>query len=331
MPIVGKESGEDGGSGRESRRVWTRQLEDGMGLLALTHEWSTIRAIQAAVTADGRALQLARRAAAEQDAQGTARTETDEGTGSTPPAATDTAVDAADAGRATETTVDDMDTGEPTGIIETLADAFEEQGAEACRADALAARILGEVSADGTIDWDRSQVPVTVNVVIDLDTLRGEADNVALLDGQPVPPALGREVAEWATAWRRLLTDPITGHLLDYGRTQYLPGPLRRLELARDAGCRTPCCTVHAESRLQLDHAEEWPTGPSDTANCGTHCTTCHQLKTAGYADITDSQPDGSHTWCTAWGQVIHVPPHPVLPAAPDPDPPPTEYGEPPF
>ncbi len=168
-------------------------------------------------------------------------------------------------------------------------------------------------------------------MVIDLDTLRGEADNVALLDGQPVPPAVGREVAECATAWRRMVTDPVTGHLIDFGRKQYLPDALRRFVLARDAGCRTPYCTVHAESRLQLDHAEEWPDGPSDTANCGTHCTTCHQLKTAGYADITDSQSDGSYTWRTAWGQVIHVPPHPVLPAAPDPDPPPITYEEPPF
>jgi hypothetical protein len=95
---------------------------------------------------------------------------------------------------------------------------------------------------------------------------------------------------------------------------------------ARDGGCRTPYCTVHAESRLQLDHAEEWPHGVSSAANCGAHCTTDHQLKTAGHADITDSKADGSCTWLTAWGQVIHVPPRPVLD---DPDPPPTDLAPP--
>ncbi|MDA8435492.1 MAG: hypothetical protein M0Z98_05850, partial [Actinomycetales bacterium] len=62
--------------------------------------------------------------------------------------------------------------------------------------------------------------------------------------------------------------------------------------------------------------------------NNGAHCRTCHQLKTAGYADITDSRPDGSHTWRTAWGQTIHVPPRPVLD---DPDPPPAAPAPPPL
>ena len=48
---------------RATRRVWSRQLPDGMGFVGMTHDWSTIHAMVQAITADGRALQLARRTA----------------------------------------------------------------------------------------------------------------------------------------------------------------------------------------------------------------------------------------------------------------------------
>src|SRR4029079_4680858 len=125
------------------------------------------------------------------------------------------------------------------------------------------------------------------------------------------------------------------GHLLDYGRTTYLPDRLRRYVLARDGECRSPGCGTRATTRLQLDHATPFPDGPSDTANTGALCTTCHQLKTAGHTDITDSHPDESCTCTTAWGQSIHVPPRSVLPVDPDPPPddpaPPTPHDPPPF
>ena len=84
-----------------------------------------------------------------------------------------------------------------------------------------------------------------------------------------------------------------------------------------------------------MDHAHEFPQGPSTATNCGTVCTTCHQLKTTGFTDITDSHADGSCRWITAWGQSIHVPPRSVLPIEPDPPPaepePPTPDDPPPF
>ena len=150
------------------------------------------------------------------------------------------------------------------------------------------------------------------------------------MDGQPVPAEIGREVAQFATWWRRLVTDPVDGHLLDYGRATYLPETLRRYVLARDGECRSPYCGTRAASRVQMDHARPFPDGPSDTGNTGALCTTCHQLKTAGHTDITDSHPDGSCTWTTAWGQSLHVPPRSVLPIDPiDPDPPPDEPAPP--
>ena len=207
----------------------------------------------------------------------------------------------------------------------------------ACRADALATRILGTVEPDPDspghtrITYDRATVPVTLDLVIDLATLRGEADRMARLAGQPVPASIARDWAHGAQQWRRAVTDPTDGHLLDYGTTQYLPAPLRRFILARDSTCRAPTCTITSPRRLQLDHAVPYPHGPSSAANTGAACITDHQLKTSGHLRLTHSRPDGSCTWTTTWGQTIHTPPHPYLhdphhdrpePTAPDPDPP---------
>ena len=281
---------------RQERRVSVRELEDGMGYLGLTHEWSTIAAIEKVVRADGRRLQLARR---EADAANVAST-----VGSN-------AVTDSDSDSATST-----DRGTDSG---------EGMTADLCRADALAARLLGVVGDDGEITWGREAPVVETQVVIDLATLRGENDNPCLLDGMPVTAELAREIAGYAKAFRRMVTDPVTGHLLDYGRRIYLPEPLRNYVLARDGGCRTPGCTTQTESRMQMDHPTPFPQGPSNPANTGGLCITCHQLKTDGHSDIPDSHADGSCTWRSGWGQTVHVPPRAFLPGGDDPPPKPEE------
>jgi hypothetical protein len=204
----------------------------------------------------------------------------------------------------------------------------EDACAGACRADALAARVLGTTDQTGAIDWTPKPADVQVQLVIDLDTLRGEADRHALLDGQPVPAQIGRDLAGYARAFRRMVTHPLTGHLLDYGRTTYLPAPLRTYVLARDGGCRAPGCTIRDPRRLQMDHVIPFPDGPSDPANTGCLCLPHHQTKTAGLARIDNSNADGSADWITTAGRRTHIPARPFLhdPADhPPPEPPPPE------
>jgi hypothetical protein len=266
---------------RESRRVWTRPLDDGLSFLGLVHDTATVDAIKVAITADADAMRAQSRA------------------------------QAASVGAADETDADRE---------------WQEPSLDALRADALATRVLGRVADDGSVTWDRSEAQVVVEVVIDLDTLTAERDRLehepalALVDGAPVPAALARDLADAATWWRRLVTDPVDGHLLDYGTATYLPGRLRRFVLRRDDVCRAPGCTDRHASRLELDHAEPFPTGSSSAQNCGALSRRCHQLKTEGLADIADSRADGSATWVTAWGQRLAIPPRPVLPGRPDPD-----------
>lgn len=206
----------------------------------------------------------------------------------------------------------------------TQVDDVDEATMGGLRADALSARVLGAVADDGSVSWDRTNIRTTPHLVMDLDTLRGERDGLAFLDQQPVPAPVARDYVESATEWRRMVTDPIDGHLLDYGSRTYLPGKLRRYVLARDGECRAPACGDHDSRRLQMDHVEEFPDGPSSSANAGALSIPCHQLKTAGLVDITDSRADGSCTWATAWGQRVVIPPRPYLD-----DPPPRPPGTP--
>ena len=299
---------------REHRRVSVRRIEDGLGFLGMVDDWTTIKAVHERITADAKVMQAQRRAqqAAEQAADDAAAT------GAMPD---DAAELAAQAGRAAAVDVASM--------------ADDDVRLDACRADALAARVLGTPAgpnddgdrADdpGTVVWERDpSASVEVRLVIDLATLRRETDNPCLLDGAPIPAELGRELASYAKAWRRMVTDPVDGHLLDYGTRAYLPGPLRDYVQARDGRCCAPGCTTSAESRLEMDHAVPFPVGGSDPTNAHMLCTTCHQLKTAGLVDVVDPGDDGSATWVTAWGQTVWIPPRSYLPDA-EPLPPPPE------
>jgi hypothetical protein len=319
---------------RERRAVWTRPLADGMSFLGMIHDTPTITAIKNTLDTDADALRSVRRTRAEQPTPEQAEKDAAmrawvagriaEREAAQAAAASETGAQAAEqAGSPAEHTEAASVAPAPEPQPDVL-DADDADLIGACRADALAARILGTMDETGAIDWTPKVGDVQVQLVIDLDTLRAEADRACLLDGQPVPARIGREIAGYASAFRRMVTDPLTGHLLDYGRTTYLPAPLRTFTLARDGGCRVPGCTSSSPRRLQMDHAIPYPEGPSDPANTGGACLAHHQLKTSGFLTIENSRADGSCDWVTAWGQRVHIPARPYLhdPDSGRPDPP---------
>ena len=180
------------------------------------------------------------------------------------------------------------------------------------RAEALAALILG---SDGA-----SAVPIRahVDVVIDLATLTGLREGAVggaeVRGAGPMTSDVMRDLLadpDVAVTMRRLVTDPVTGHLLDYGRSAYeVPDRLRDYLIARDRTCRFPGCNRRAEN-CQLDHAFAWDDdGETSPANLGALCTRHHQLKTHGGWHITDSREDGSCTWHSPQGRRYdHDPP----------------------
>lgn len=180
------------------------------------------------------------------------------------------------------------------------------------RADALTALTTASLVDAGTAHGR----PVAINVTIDLPTLLGLADNPAQLAGYgAIPASVARALAADGT-WRRLVTDPVEGHLLDFGRRVYRP-PQALVDFltARDRTCRFPGCRQPAW-RADLDHAEAWDDGGATSAeNLGVLCRRHHRLKTHHGWQI-ESRSDGSCLWTSPTGHHYLVPARPVLEAA---------------
>jgi hypothetical protein len=151
-----------------------------------------------------------------------------------------------------------------------------------------------------------------LQVVVDLATLLGLAEEPGLLAGTPVPAAIARELAAECGSMRRIVTDPMTGALLDYGTRTYLPDALRAFVAARDGTCTSPGCGQPA-ARSQLDHVVPFPHGPSNPDNTHMLCKRDHDTKTCGDMDVR-RHADGSTTWTTRHGQRGCTPPRPYLP-----------------
>ena len=175
------------------------------------------------------------------------------------------------------------------------------------RADALSAictNFLSEISE--TVTPQRR--PLTVNVTIDLPTLLGLAENPGQLAGYgPIPASVARELASDAK-WKRFITEPQTGNLLDFGRESYEPPQqLKDFLIARDRTCRFPGCRRSA-LLSDLDHAESWDSGGSTSPdNIGALCRRHHRLKTHdGW--MIESFSDGSCTWTSPLGKQFFTP-----------------------
>ncbi|HEX7105789.1 MAG TPA: DUF222 domain-containing protein [Acidothermaceae bacterium] len=174
------------------------------------------------------------------------------------------------------------------------------------RVDVLAALARAALS-DRTLPRTHGR-RAELQVVIDLPTLLRLQNNPAELAGHgPIHPEAARALAGDA-AWRRLVIDPVTGHLLDYGVTTYRP-PQALVDYitARDRTCCFPGCENPA-CGCDLDHAVNHPVGATSAINCGLLCRRHHRLKTFRPWKIK-RHSDGSVTWRSAAGLLHHVPP----------------------
>ncbi|WP_379583320.1 DUF222 domain-containing protein [Pseudonocardia hispaniensis] len=185
-----------------------------------------------------------------------------------------------------------------------------------------------------------------IQVVVPYPTLTGQSDEPCELRGYGAIPAdMARELAADAV-WHRLLTDPASGALLDYGRTTYHPpAALADHVRARDGYCREPMC-MRPAAGCELDHVIRFPDGPTAAANIDSKCQHGHKLKHhAGWQ--TTLHPDGRVTWTTPTGHVYTSEPYDyrtdtelaalraeciaAVAAKPEPEPPPAPDDPPPF
>jgi hypothetical protein len=182
---------------------------------------------------------------------------------------------------------------------------------DAHRADAMTAiaALFLETNEDQVMNHGR---PITVNLTIDLPTLLGLSENPGQLSGYgAIPATVARELAADGK-WRKFITDPTTGNLLDFGRESYLPPQaLRDFLLARDKTCRFPGCR-RSGIKGEIDHAIPWEEGgETSPKNLGLLCKRHHQLKTHGGWKL-ESFEDGSCEWTTPLGKKRFVPARPM-------------------
>lgn len=175
---------------------------------------------------------------------------------------------------------------------------------------------VGARRADALVGWARAALAdphvkeaagrrAEIQVVIDLATLLGLADTPAELVGVgPVPAEVARALAaEQGAGWRRLVVEPVTGALLDYGSVVYRPPKaLRDYLVARDRRCRFPGCRRRAEA-CDVDHSVPHPHGPTASCNCACLCRRHHRMKTHGGWHL-ELSPDGLCTWTSPTGRV---------------------------
>ncbi len=175
------------------------------------------------------------------------------------------------------------------------------------RADALVdlARLslaTGRLGGDGlALSAAQGRRP-HIQVTVPLSTLIGIDDHPGELTGYgPIPASVARRIAADGV-WRRLLTDPATGRLLDYGTTRYSPPQdLRDVIIARDRECVFPTCTMPAH-RCQVDHTVPHPDGPTARTNLGPPCEPHHDLKTRWGWQL-DQPEEGRFVWTSPVGK----------------------------
>lgn len=201
------------------------------------------------------------------------------------------------------------------------------RGMDARRADCLTDLILdgaGLIGTPGTAADDDATAasrvwrPVTtvVHVTVPITTLLGVDDEPGELAGYgPVPSEMARRIAAGANSrWRRLLTDPTNGTLLDVATTGYRPPPaLDRHVRTRDGTCRFPGCRRSAWSG-DLDHTVPYPHGPTAADNLTALCRHHHQLKTSGRWRV-DREPGAALTWTSPTGHRYRTTPAVLHPA----------------
>ena len=160
-------------------------------------------------------------------------------------------------------------------------------------------------------------VHANIDVVINLDALLGFTDADAEVNGvgYTSPEVIRTLIANDPDATlRKLLADPVTGHLAGVGSNRYrVTGRFREFLTLRDRRCRFPGCRRRA-SLCEIDHAIPWNEGGlSVRENLGALCKRHHQLKTHAGWQISESEASGACAWVSPQGREYRHVAVPVL------------------
>ncbi|GAA1682675.1 hypothetical protein GCM10009745_28750 [Kribbella yunnanensis] len=214
----------------------------------------------------------------------------------------------------TTETADTADTAETAETAESTE--RDRRSAEQRRADVVA-DLFGHIVHNG-LDWLERRLPDQhrrrphIEVLIPVNTLLGLDDDPCELTGYgPISAEMARRIAEGGT-WRRLLTDPATGVVLEASTTRHDPAPpVSETLLARHPVCAWPGCN-RPSRECDRDHGTPFAvTGRTSLAGLAPYCEYHHVIKdTPRWGWKTENHPDGSITLVAPTGhRYTTVPP----------------------
>ncbi|MDQ2846768.1 MAG: HNH endonuclease [Actinomycetota bacterium] len=179
----------------------------------------------------------------------------------------------------------------------TLLPAHDPRSMDQKRADLLVDAVLSGLPQDALPDM-QGRKP-SIQVVVSADTLLCLDDQPGHLTGYgPITAETARRLAaDQSGTWRRLLTDPDTGQLLDISQDHYRPSQrLRDFVNARDDVCCFPTCHQPGY-RCHYEHITPYLQG-GQTCRCNgaLACRRHNNCKIDSDWDYTRN-PDGSFTW----------------------------------
>ncbi|MDX6279333.1 MAG: hypothetical protein QOH03_404 [Kribbellaceae bacterium] len=183
------------------------------------------------------------------------------------------------------------------------------------RADAVAD--LFDFMLWNGIDWLGRRLPDQhrrrphIEVLTPITTLLGMDDEPCELTGYgPIPAEMARRIAADGT-WRRILTDPVNGTVLEASTTRHDPGMLvSETLLAAHPTCDWVNCN-RAARECDRDHGIPFAqTGITRLADLRNYCELHHIIKdTPAWGWVATNNSDGSTTLTTPTGHRYTTPP----------------------
>jgi hypothetical protein len=178
-------------------------------------------------------------------------------------------------------------------------------------------RTMPQLRADILGEWmtgagSTAPVGVRVGVLVPMLTLLGLSQQPASLEGYgPIDAETARRLAGDATSIYRILTDPVTGAILDIDQpTKYIPKGLRRMRQLIDQTCTFPGCGKRA-ANCDLDHTVDRQFGGNTTLMNLSHlCRNHHRDKHMTKWTVTQDD-SGAVTWTSPTGYVAKPDPPP--------------------
>jgi uncharacterized protein DUF222 len=202
----------------------------------------------------------------------------------------------------------------PAEIVRPIFDVLD-QSARGAKA-AGAKKRLGPLRLDAltgiTLGGQLQNRVTELRVTVPASSLAGESTAPGELHGYgPITNDVLRNLANSGNVfWRRILTDPQTGQVLDVGSRRRHTAAIGEFIKTRDRWCVFPGCGRPAET-CQIDHTEDYATGgKTSVTNLGAMCGHHNLMKLDG--DWTLEQPTPGHfVWTSPTGTTFTVRPEP--------------------